>query len=363
MSTEIRDTVNQNMKSAISLLYPIALLNTPEHMQIFFDPENGAAITGFRRQVANHGALLLRAQYGRNVRVEVAKNDDRTMCGTYNYARKDQPFVETNEGLLGTDIKEGLREAVNNEKAIEKIERFKEMTAMQYEVHLCPNVLHEHMESRARDYGNNTAHKKFNLFFTSGLPVGKFVGTGAFVDNRPVIVAKTRTKSGPKEFVCLIDKSSVIQEKYIQRDRVYLFEPVSLDKKTGQRTVNVIVAYKTGVRVAIQSFQNGLKKPNTFTYSVNPSGNNGVTERMVKAIPFMPSQNETMINGAPMLTFDLDMFKALMETLSPYPMVTLRFKDASSGCYFYAEGNEYYPQMEAIMGPTVQFVNGRVCLP
>lgn len=359
---QIQDTVNQSMTSAISLLYPIALMNhDPMLQQTFFDPQEGAAIAGFRRQVANFGVMLVRAQYGRNNEVGLGKNDFVNLPGTYNYVKNH--YIETNDGLLGSEVKDGYRERVNDKIAREKIDAVRDIVEARYEVHLSPNTFFQFIEKRHRDIGSTHRDRKINIQFTAGLPAGTAVAIAERTSEGIEMVTKVPTPGGVKLVSSFIDKNSRVAGNKIQPGRVYLIQPVSFDKQTGVRTVNVLRTYKEGIRTALQGFKNGLIRPGERGYDVNPDPTNGIKEIMVMDMPFMKTQDKRMIAGAPMLTFDLDMIYSLMKTLSGYPVVKMKFKDSSSGVYFVAEGNDYLPNIEAIVGPTIQYVRGRVWLP
>ena len=96
---------------------------------------------------------------------------------------------------------------------------------------------------------------------------------------------------------------------------------------------------------------------------VFPNNNYGVKKETIVDMPFMEHQDKKKVKNSPMMTFDLDMFYALMKTLSGYPAVTMHYKDSSTGVYFRAEGDEYLPTVEAVMGPTIQHIRGKVWLP
>lgn len=358
---QIRSTVNESMTSAISLLYPIALMNNDTNLQqVFFDVENGIAMSGFRRQVANFGVMLVLAHYGRNNEVEIGKNDYKRMNGSYNYLRKGE-YLEGDFGLMGGDMQNGERERVNYDIAAKKIEAIRGKVELRYEVDLSPNTLYKFMESKKSRDG--LINKKFNMQFTAGLPAGTALGVAERTPEGICMVTKVPTRGGHKMMTSYVDKTSVVSINKIQPGRVYLIKPASIHPETGRRSVNVLRTYKKGVRTAIQHFQMGLIRPGDPGYDVNPNPTNGIQEDYVMDMPFMKTQNPKMIAGAQMLTFDADMIYSLMKTLSGYPVVTMKFKDPSSGVYFVAEGNEYLPNIEAIVGPTIQYVRGRVWLP
>jgi hypothetical protein len=224
--------------------------------------------------------------------------------------------------------------------------------------------LFKFMDSRYRDIGSTHRDRKFNIEFTSGLPAGTAKAIAEQTTEGIMMITPVPTLSGkPKLITSFVDKSSTIDVKKIQPGRVYLIKPMPFNKETGVRKVDVLRTYVEGIRTAIQGFKMGLIKPGDRAYSVNPDKSNGIKESAVMDMPFMKIQDKRKIVGAPMLTFDLDMMYSLMKTLSGYQKVTMKFKDSSSGVYFKAEGNDYLPNIEAIVGPTIQYVKGRVWLP
>lgn len=291
------------------------------------------------------------------------KVDDRTYNGVYNYLTKE--YTDNIGGLLGAEVKDNHREIVNVPIAENYISAVRDMVEMRYEVQLSPGTINQFLKTRLRTVGGNWKDKKVNLEFTAGLPQGTALAMADVRDRQVIMTTKVPSQSGvPKLIESLVDeKNSRVPETQIQPGRVYLIRPVSFDKQTGKRTVNVLRTYKEGIRTAIQHFNMGLIRPGDKAYDVNPDKTNGITEKTVMDMPFFPNQNLKMIQRAPMLVFDADMIAGLMLTLSGYPVVTMKFKDASSGVYFRAEGNEYLPTIEAAVGPTIQWVRGRVCLP
>jgi hypothetical protein len=355
--------VNNDMGSAVSLLHPTALMNSEPILQsVYFDMENGVALAGFRRQVAGMGVMLVRASYGRHNKVTI--NDRRFVTnGFYNYAHES--FTETNAGLAGTEFSNGEREAVNHEVAHEKIEAVRNLVEMRYEAHLDPRYIHEFLSKNKTYFAKNTKNfenTKINFHFTEGVPKGKVIGIADRGPHGTYMHTTVRTLSGPKHLSFKIDRNSSIPEHRLQLGMAYLFEPVIPQREEG-KTVNVVQPYFRGIHMAVQHFNMGLIRPGDRAYSVTPDPTNGITTKSVKLMKFLSSQNGTMIQDAPMLTFDLDMIASLMETLHAYPLVKMKFRDSTSGVYFVAEGNDYMPTIEAIVGPTIQYVRGRIWLP
>lgn len=370
MVVKVQDTINQNMASAIPLLFPIAAMNTDSKLRaIYADVERGHAVAGFRKDVANFGTMLVRATYGPNNQINIAppgesRVDDKTYNGVYSYITKG--YEDNPGGLLGSETKKGYREVVNAAITDKYISDVRDITELRYEVSLSPGTLTKFFKARLMKFGaQGWRDKKVNFEFTAGLPQGTALAMAEKRDNKAIMVTKVPTQSGtPKLIYSFVDeKNSRVPEIQIQPGRVYLIRPVSFDKKTGKRTVNVLRQYKEGVQCAIQHFNMGLIKPGDKAYDVNPDKTNGIPEESVIYMPFMPQQNIKMIQRSQMLVFDADMIAALMLTMSAYPEVKMKFKDASSGVYFVAQGDEYHPTIEAAVGPTVQWVRGRVCLP
>ncbi|MGG4438264.1 hypothetical protein AAXE64_27315 [Priestia megaterium] len=359
------DTVDQSMTSAITQLHPIALLNKDAQLRrTFIDTERGVALAGFRRQVANFGVLLTALHYGPNNEIKLGERDYRKASGLYDYM--DDEYIETNVGLLGTEVREDYRERVDVDVAQNYIDTIKERSALRYEVELNPNTIMKFIDSRERDLKGGHKDKKINFGFTAGLPQGTAVGVAERdQEGRTVIKIRLDTPmKGLRYYYCYVANNSQTSEKKVQLGRVYLVKPVFFDKKNNVRYVNVMQQYYRGIRMAIQHLNNGIITPNDPGYILTPNHEYGVKERTIATMAFTSTQNMKMIMNAPMLTFDLDMFYSLMKTLSGYPIVTMKFKDSSTGVYFTAEGrNEYQPHAEAIIGPTILHVRGRTYLP
>ena len=88
----------------------------------------------------------------------------------------------------------------------------------------------------------------------------------------------------------------------------------------------------------------------------------GVKKTAVSRMDFDKDQDMRRVSGSPMLTIDLDNFAALMEVFKAYEKVEMQFKDSNTGIYFRAQGHTHLPYMEAILSPTIQYVNGKTCL-
>lgn len=362
-TNNIIDRVDQSMTSAISMLFPIASMNHDRKLQqTFFDVEQGVAISGFRRQVANFGVALVVARYGSQNEVEIGKNDFQRRNGSYYYVNKQ--YVETNEGLLGTDLENGERERVDAAKAFEKVDAIRNAVEARFEAKLSPDTIYRIFEKRKRIV-KDMRDRKLNIQFTAGLPTGTMIAQATLNhDKHTVMVVNVPTKTGRRTIEGFVDRDqSTLKANQIIPGRYYLVKPAHFNKETGLRTMDVLRTYKQGVRMAIQHFNMGLIRPGDPGYGVNPNPNNGIPNEAVVDMPFMDGQPIKMIKGAPMLSFDLDMFYNLMRTLRGYESVTMKFKDSTSGVYFFAEGDQYLPDIEAILGPTIQYVRGRVWLP
>lgn len=363
----VRDTVNESMGSAIPLFYPIALLNKDQALrQTFFDPEKGIALAGFRREVANFGVLLAMAQYGPNNEVKASKFDYKTTTCQYHYLKKD--FVETTTGLLGSDAEDGRRENVTADVAKRRIDTIHQKAQMMFEVDLVPNAFRQFFKSAEKHVGENKSDRKVNLDFTASgsLPKGTALGKATKDNNGNVcFVTKMRNKQGAvKQIVSYVkDGYTQVPIAKIRAGLPYIIKPIHYNKQTGERFVSVLRPYKSGIRTAIQHFKMGLIRPGDPGYSVTPNRSNGIIPEAVMDTNFLPSQDQRLLRGAPMLSFDYDMFDALMHTLSGYRVVKMKWRNANTGVYFWAEGNEHMPNIEAVMGPTIQSVRGRVWTP
>lgn len=364
MTAVVRDTVEQSMTSAKPLLYPIAVMNTEPLLQsIFVDPEKGCAVAGFRREVANFGVLLAVLEYGKNNEFKVKEGDYWRTPGLINYGRQEQ-FIETNDGLPGSDVANNEREAVNAEVALEKIDDVRQEVEGNYEVGLNPGAVFAFMQKALRSSKDDLRDRKVNMQFTAGVPQGYLIATAERLDDgEMVMVTQVPTLTGPQAVTMFIHQNSKIHSTKLHPSVYYMIKPVGVDQKAGRRYVDVLRPYHEGVRIAMQHFKMGIIKPGDSGYDVNPDKNNGLTPKHITDLPYLEGQKRSRIQGAPMMTVDLDMFYSLMNALKGYPVVVMQFKNSTSGIYFRAEGDEYRPNFEAIMGPTIQHVRGRIWLP
>lgn len=361
----IEYTVDQNMTSAISLLHPVAVMNgTPALQSVFVDPEAGAAIAGFRRSVGNLGAVLMRAQYGRNNELEVSERNYVQRKGIINYGKPGE-FFETDEGLIGSNLDNGYREAVNNEVTIEKINAVKQVVGSRlvggFEVGLNPGAIFKFLERTKKE---SFQDKKVNMQFTSGVPHGLMVATVSHMPDGEVGMATNINVRGKlATFIFSIHESSKIHPSQLDPRVHYLVKPVAIDQRTGRRYVDIVGHYHTGIRMAVQHFNMGILKPASPAYDVNPDKTNGIFAKNIMDFNYIPGQRVDNIKGAPMMTLDLDVLYSLMKVFHAYPIVVMKFKNSTSGVYFSAEGNDRLPHIEAIVGPTIQHVRGKVWLP
>lgn len=358
------ETVARNMGDAIALFHPIAMMNRePLNQYMFFDVENGSATCGFRRQVANWGVCLCRAQYARGSEVDLGIGPNGIMHrnGLYHYTK--ETYEETNAGLFGKDIKEGKdKERVNNGVALNYIQTMKEKVAMTYSVDLCPDVIHQFVNDHFIGFRNTPAYedRKINFFFTASLPVGHMQAKAERDTNGDFIMISEFKYNGKKYRVkYYVHPDSIIPLQKIQQDRIYLIAPKP--DQDGVKTCNVIQTYKTGIRIAVQHFERGLFRPGHGDYEVTKSATNNV--KCVMDHPFMPDYNDKWIENAPKLVFDLDLMASIMNTLKGYPRVTMKFRDSSSGVYFKAEAHNENPEIEIVLGQTIQYVRGRIWTP
>lgn len=359
MMMTVQDTVNQSMTSAKALLHPIAVMNSEPLLQsIFFDPENGAAIVGFRREVADFGVLMVRAEYGRNNEVKVSDGNYWKTPGIINYARLEHYF-ETNEGLQGATLENGEREAVNNESALDKIDTVRKAVEGHYEVGLKPGAVFSFMDKQVKQAKENLRDKKVNLQFTAGVPRGYLIATADVHEGETVM----KTRVGNLTIILNVHPNSKLHVTKLHPKVHYMIKPVPGDQKTKRKYCDVVRPYYEGIRVAMQHFKMGIIKPGDPGYDVNPDKTNGLMPSNIKDFSFISGQKVSRVQGAPMMTVDLDMFYSLMNALKGYPVVVMQFKSSTDGIYFRAEGNEYMPNIEAIMGPTIQHVRGRIWLP
>jgi hypothetical protein len=360
------ETVARNMGTAIPLFYPIVMLNRDsDNQQIFFDIPNGCAICGFRRTVANWGVLLIRAQYARGAEVDLDRGSQGIMHQSGNWHYTKETYNDGACGIIGKDISDGKeRELVDNETALGYINTIKERAALRYSVDLCPNEIHRFANDHYTGFRHTAAYqdKKINFHFTAGFPAGHLQGMAERDVNGDIImVSQFEFKGKTYNIKSYVDKDSLIPLQKIQLGRVYLIKPKEENKQTGDRTCNVLQTYKSGIRLAIQHFDRGLFRPGSGSYDVTKSDTNNVKFTMDH--PFMPDYDDKWIAGAPMISFDLDMFASLMNTLKGYPRVSMQFRDSSSGAYFHAKGHNELPDIEAIVGQTILYVRGRIWTP
>ena len=363
--TQVQDTVNQSMTSALSLLHPIATMNINPNLQsVFFNPEEGIALCGFRREVTDLGAAFVCARYGRNNEVKVAHNKYEKGPGLVNYEREGEYF-ETNKGLPGRTNENGGLEAVNHAAAIEQIEAGKAEVEGAFEVGLNPGAVFKFLEYLQKTHKEKTRDKKVNIMCTTDvIPKGHFVAVPERMpDGEVVVMTKIVANGKPRLIPLYIHENSKIHVTKLNPGVVYIVKPVSVDKHTGKRFVDVLRPQHEGVRIAAQHFKMGIIKPGDPAYSVDPDSNNGLLARGIKNFSYLAGQNRSKIQGAPMMTIDLDIFYNLMKMFSAYPVVAMRFKDYTAGIYMAARGNEYLPHIEALVAPTVQHVRGRIWLP
>ena len=356
-------TVNFSMTSAIALLHPIAILNQEEALQtVYFEPKKGTAITGFRREVANFGACLVKAQYGEDNTL-ILGNDYIHRRGHYNFNYKGE-FHESNLGLPGMMLPSGDREAVNSELASVYINKVKDKVFDKYEVGLNPGQVHEFMNGLIEKHGVSIRDRKVNMQFTNGVPQGYLVAKAERqVDREMAVVLNIPTKNGVVKVTLYIHESSKIHVTDLEENVRYLVSPVEIDEKTGRRYAKVLRPYSDGIRMAVQSFKMGIIKPGDQGYDVNPDKGNGILARDILDMEYLNGQKKERIEGAPMVIVDFDMFSRMMHVFSGYEYVVMYFNSSTDGIYFYAPGDEYRPEMEAIMGGTIPHVRGRVWLP
>lgn len=355
------ETVDLKMTSAISLLHPIAFLNKQHDLlQVYMEPEIGSAIVGFRRQVANLGTVLVRAQYGKNNEIQLGNTYENT-SGSYHYIQKE--YFQHNSGLPGQIMDNGNPEAVYHDVAMKKIQDVKAANEMMYEAIFQPNMYYKVMNDYVKAHGETLENLKVNINFTTIAPKRTLIG-------KAVMDPATRRGCirilGPdKQYRNFkIHANSMLPAGKLLEGALYYVKPAPPEAKGERNTVNVQGMHVPGTRVAVQGFKQGLIKPGDAGYSVTPNLRNGVNEKYILDFPFHPKQNIKKLVGAPMLTFDMDMFYELMKIFKGYPEVVMKFKDAESPVYFSARGDEEFrPHLEAIMGPTLQHVKGRIWLP
>ena len=164
------ETTDRSMTSALSMLRPIATMNSnPNHQVLFCDPKKGAAIAGFRREVANFGVCLVKAQYGPGVEMKVGERYEE-WPGMVNY-RNINEYIDNDEaiaGIPGEVLGNGEVELNDFEEVSRKIERVRLRVEDKHAVGLRPALIYKFMESNYRSYGSTFENRKFNMQFTSG---------------------------------------------------------------------------------------------------------------------------------------------------------------------------------------------------
>lgn len=359
----IPETVNNSMSSAISLLHPMATLNQEQQLQsVYFEPNNGVAIAGFRREVANFGVGLVKAQYGKDNTVQVGRSYIQRN-GFVNFNRGGEYF-ETDLGLPGKMMNNGDREAINAAAATDYIESVKAKVKDKYEVGLNPGMLHSFMDNLIQRHKVGLRDRKVNLQFTTGITSGHLLAIAERMpDGELALITTVPTLNGPKTIKLFIHEKSKIHVTQLQPKVTYIVKPIGFDEKTNRRYASVVRPHMEGIRMAVQGFRMGIIKPGDPGYDVNPDNNNGLLSRDIKDFKYISGQKREKIQGAPMVTIDFDMFSRLMHTFSGYPYVVMHFKNSTDGLYFHAPGNEYMPELEGILGGTIQHVRGRIWLP
>ncbi|PGQ88223.1 hypothetical protein [Priestia megaterium] len=363
--TNVQDTVNQSMTSAFSLLHPIATMNTNPNLQtVFFDPAEGVALVGYRREVANLGSVLVRAQYGRDNEVKISHNNYMKNPVLLSYEREGQ-YIETEAGLPGKELNDGNLEGVNNAVALQKLIDVKEEVENQYEVGLNPGAIYKFLDGLQKNHKETTKDRKVNMMFTTDIvPKGHLLARPEVMPDGELAVMTTVVIKGKAHMVPLfVHESSKIHVTKLTPGMEYIVRPVSIDKQTGKRYADVLRPHYEGIRIAAQHFKMGIIKPGDAAYDVNVDPTNGLKARGIKNFAYHAAQKRSKIQGAPMMTIDLDVFYNLMKMFSAYPVVVMKFKNSTTGIHMEVRGNEYFPDIQAIVSPTVQHVRGRIWLP
>ncbi|MED4068704.1 hypothetical protein [Priestia megaterium] len=363
--TQVQDTVNQSMTSALTLLHPIATMNhNPNLQSLFFNPAEGLVLTGFRREVADLGAAFVCARYGRDNEVKVAHNKYERGPGIVNYEREGDYF-ETDKGLPGRAMDSGGYEAVSHAKALEMIEAGKAEVEGAFEVGLNAGAVYKFLDYLQKTHKEQTRDRKVNIMCTTDvIPQNHLIAVPERLpDGELVVMTKVVVKGQAKLIPLYIHENSKIHVTKLTPGMVYVVKPVSVDKQTGKRYADVLRPQHEGVRIAAQHFNMGIIKPGDPAYSVDPDSTNGLLARGVKNFSYLAGQKKGKVQGAPMMTIDLDIFYNLMKVFSAYSVVVMRFKNSTAGIYMAAKGNDYLPHIEALVAPTVQHVRGRIWLP
>ena len=361
---KVQDTVNESMTSAIPLLSPIATMNTDPMLQaVYFDPKKGIAGAGIRRSVANLGALLVKLTYGPDNEVKISDRDYRMEPGTFYYTDMDD-YLENGLGLPGAQEENGERVPYEANRITDAIEKIKLDVEGGYTVALNPGLIYKHMEKQKRKNLKNFDNKKVNIEFTAGAPRGQFIGKLDWsADGERMMSASLTIGNKVHRRSFHIHENSVIRQELLEENLHYLFTIGVDDKQAGKKYVNVLRPFSRGIRIAIQEFRNGIIKPGEPAYQVNPNVQYGISKDHVFDFTFMEGTDMKTIEHAPMMTVDFDVFYSLMHSLKGYDHVLMKFKNYYTGMYFIAPGDEYMPKYEAIVGPTIQHVRGRIWLP
>ena len=364
---DIKDEVTYGMQSALTMLHPISLPNAKKELiGVFFDIDRKVALAGYRRQVANFGTLLVKATYQEGAQLSLPNGDVRmTGSGIYNMA--DKEFYEEQYGLLGGEGADGENEIVDVEKANEKFNDVIGQVAMRHKALLDPNGIYNFMNKVIKSEGRNgTLDRKINIQFTANKPPQKTFIAEPIADESGhlQLITYIKKKDHIVPFPMYVSKDSPIKEGQLKRERQYLIQPSrQVDPNNPNvRFCDVLRPHVTGIRMAVQHIKNGTKRPGSYGYMVDANEAAGVKKTSVGHMRFAQNQDTRFLENSPMLTIDLDNFHALMEVFKAYDQVEMHFKDSSTGIYFKAEGNMYTPHMEAILSPTIHYVNGKVCL-
>ena len=357
------ETIDRDMTGAITLLHPVATMNSnPKHNVIYCAPKNGAAIAGFRREVANFGVCLVKAQFGKNVDLKVGSRWE-TRPGFVSYRKQDEYF-ESDEGLEGETLENGVVEINDYFETTRKMEAARMDVEDGYAVGLNPGRLLKFIEKSYRSYGTEYENKKLNMQFTAGdTGTNQYIGRARLDENGYLIIRHEKVYNGQLVRVDFqVSNKSRIHVTRIIPGFDYVVAPAGISKE-GVRFVDVLRPYSSGVQVAIQNFKMGIIKPGDPGYEVTANKNNGISPKHQFEMPFLPGQKKSKIRKAPMMVFDLDVMHAVFSMLGAYDVVEMKFKNSDYAVYMIAEGNEYLPTIEVLLGATIERVRGRIWLP
>lgn len=345
------------MERVKGLLFEVAKSNMDTRLQGFFiDPDKGMALAGHRR-IYGHGDCLVRAMGDFDMPQKYGYRP-----GYYDYSKDD--FYADQPGLYGKQV-EGDRYMVGPEEsdmifgqAFEKIEDG-------FSVLVNPKIICEFIENFTKF--NGFANKKLNMQVFNGMSnVGHFTGrieTNPNTGEIGIVIAN--------KYFCHIDKKySLLNPDHIREGAYVVAEMVGVVEE--KRVVRLLRMFKSGIRLAIQDFRNGLMLDNAAPYSLHEETDNGITKQGIMDVPFLERQfdpndpqSQNAYLKAPVLHFDLDTFYRALKPMEMHRVAEIHFKDCISPVMMRTinEGEPGEIAVESLIGTSSPYRRGKVWTP